>query len=104
MAAYEEALLADANRDEGEALPEPAGPTWHIAEAQRTTPRPRLARGLTIEKYAYADLVRLVRHVRSDGVLRTREEELLLLIRELGFSKRGKRIVAALTEAQSAAR
>jgi hypothetical protein len=58
---------------------------------------------LTIDKYPHSDLVRLVRHVRSDGVLRTREDELLLLMRELGFTKRGKRIVAALSDAQDAA-
>ncbi len=101
--AYQDALTADADLDDEDDLPAEPTPTWHIAEAQRTTPRPRLARGLTIDKYAPADLVRLVRHVRSDGVLRTREEELLLLMRELGFAKRGRRIVVALSDAQNVA-
>jgi hypothetical protein len=52
-------------------------PTWHIAETQHTMARPRLPHGLTIDKYAPADLAQLVRHVRSDGVLRTRDDELL---------------------------
>ena len=47
--------------------------------------------------------MQLVRHLRSDGVLRTRDEELTLLMRELGFTKRGSRIVAVLTAAQTAA-
>lgn len=46
--------------------------------------------------------MQLVHHLRSDDVLRTRDEELTLL-RELGFTKRGSRIVAALTAAQTAA-
>ena len=76
---------------------------WHIAEAKRTLPRPGLARGWTIDQYEPRTLVQLVRHLRSDGVLRTRDEELALLMRELGFTKRGSRIVAALTAAQTAA-
>jgi len=103
LKAYQDALTADADLDDGDEIPAAAAPTWHIAEAQRTTPRPRLARGLTIDKFAQADLVRLVRHIRSDGVLRTRDDELLMLMRELGFAKRGRRIVAALGEAQDAA-
>jgi hypothetical protein len=47
--------------------------------------------------------VRLARHGRSDDVLRTREDELLVLMRELGFAKRGMRIVEALIAAQDAA-
>jgi very-short-patch-repair endonuclease len=99
--AYREALTPEADLDDGDEIPTEAAPAWHIAEAQRTTPRPRLPHGLTIDKYGPAELARLVRHVRSDGVLRTREDELLLLIRELGFAKRGKRIVAMLGEAQN---
>jgi hypothetical protein len=75
---------------------------WHLAITERTVPRPPLARGLSIDEYPHVDLVRLVRHIRSDGVLRTREDELLLLMHELGFTRRGQRIVAALTAAQSA--
>ncbi|HEV7825453.1 MAG TPA: AAA domain-containing protein [Mycobacteriales bacterium] len=83
-------------------VPAPAA-SWHIAEAQRTVPRPPLVAGQPINRYEPSTLVRLVRHVRSDGVLRTREEELMVLIRELGFTKRGSRLVAALTAAQDAA-
>jgi len=102
VAAYEAALAAEAEVDVDD-VPPPMEPSWHIAEASRTVPRPRLPRGLTVDKYEHSALVRFVRHVRSDGVLRTREDELLLLMRELGFAKRGSRIVAALTAAQEAA-
>ncbi|MDW5329464.1 hypothetical protein [Plantactinospora sp. KLBMP9567] len=40
----------------------------------------------------------LVRHVRSDWVLRNRHEELSVLIGELGFIKRGSRIVTGPNE------
>ena len=78
-------------------------PAWHIAEARRLVPRPSLRCGLPINNYDSGKLIQLVRHVRSDGVLRTREEELAVLMRELGFKKRGSRIVTALGNAQDAA-
>jgi hypothetical protein len=83
-------------------MPSP-GPGWYIAQAQRSAPRPQLEAGLSIDRYEHRDLVQLVRHLRSDGVQRTRDDELTLLIRELGYSKRGSRIVAVLGSAQAAA-
>ena len=112
VATYKAALAADdaehqpadpADPETDDAQP-PDGalddPGWHLATTERTVPRPPLARGLSIDEYPHVDLVRLVRHVRSDGVLRTREDELLLLMHELGFTRRGQRIVAALSAAQ----
>jgi very-short-patch-repair endonuclease len=106
--AYQEALAADARglepavADAGSA-PTSSPPAWHMAEAQRTISRPLIVPGLAIDKHDHEDLVQLVRHLRSDGVLRTREEEFTLLMRELGYSKRGSRIVTALESAQAAA-
>jgi hypothetical protein len=62
-----------------------------------------LRRAVPVDTHHPAALAALVRHVRSDGVLRTREEELGELITELGYRKRGRRIVATLTAAQRAA-
>jgi very-short-patch-repair endonuclease len=84
-----------------ETTPEPA--SWHVAEATRSLPRPPVSAGLTIDAYSPDEIVSLVRYVRSDGLVRTRDDELLLLMKELGFSKRGARIVAALRAAQDAA-
>jgi very-short-patch-repair endonuclease len=81
--------------------PHPA--SWHLAEAKRTVPRPTYTAGLSIDKYDQLTLIKLVRHVRSDGVLRTQDEELSALMAELGFSKRGRRIIAAITQAQQQA-
>lgn len=83
--------------------PEPEEASWHIAETRRTAPRPWFTRGLSIDRYDPEMLARLVRHVRSDGVPRTREEELVVLMNELGFTRRGSKIVTALTQVQEAA-
>lgn len=116
VAAFDAAVSAQDNGDDdlaNNACPEvesgpedqlsEEAPAWHIADAKRTMPRPGLVRGWTIDRYEPTKLVQLVRHLRSDGVLRTRDDELALLMRELGFTKRGSRIVAVLTAAQGAA-
>ena len=72
LSAYQGALSAEADVDDGEDIPAEEIPAWHIAEVQRTTPRPRLPGGLSIDKYSHAELVRRVRQVRSGGVLATR--------------------------------
>jgi very-short-patch-repair endonuclease len=77
--------------------------SWHIADARRTLPRPPLVPGQSIDKYDPVGLVKLVRYVRSDGVLRTRDQELLVIMSELGFVKRGHRIVTILAAAQDEA-
>lgn len=103
VASYERALAASARADAEPAAPTPtlAGkPTWHMAERRRTVSRPALSAGVPIDKHPISKLVDLVRHVRSDGVIRTKDEELAVLIEELGYSRRGSKIVAALTEAQ----
>jgi hypothetical protein len=44
-------------------------------------------------------LITLARWIRSDGILRTEEELLDEMMRELGFQRRGKNVVASLTAA-----
>jgi very-short-patch-repair endonuclease len=108
VAAYQAALhddtAPDPVDDDAQTDPEPTDddPSWHVAAAERTTPRPWLVPGLAIHEYTHRQLVDLVRHIRSDGIPRTRDQELGLLMRELGFTRRGHRIVAALTAAQTA--
>jgi len=114
VAVYEAAVAADdAARAEaayeGEAavgdptVPPMPEPSWHVADNRRTVAPPPFVPGQPITQYSHHLLVRLVRHVRSDGVLRTRDDELAVLMRELGLTKRGHRIVAALSAAQAAA-
>jgi len=66
--------------------------------------RPHLAKGLPIDEYQFGDLMRLVRYVRSDGRLYTDAELVDEMVRELGYRRRGRRIVEALMRAIEAVR
>jgi hypothetical protein len=63
------------------------------------TAKPRVHAGLSIEEYSSSELCALVRWVISDGQLRTDEEIVSEVARELGFQRRGVRIVAAIESA-----
>lgn len=67
-------------------------------------PRPRIVAGLTIDQYSHQDLDALIRWIESDTLLRTEEELIAEAARELGYRRRGARIVDALTRAVRSAR
>ena len=73
----------------------PAPPT----PGQRIGPCPSITRGGPIDTYTDAELLRLAQWIRSDDVLRTEDELLQEMMRELGFQRRGKNVVARLTTA-----
>jgi very-short-patch-repair endonuclease len=73
-------------------------------QAARTQPRPPLRRGLQMTDYSQSQLVRMIRWIESDDRLRTEEELLEETMRELGFQKRGSRIVTAINQAIRQAR
>ena len=66
-------------------------------------PRPRISRGLPIAEYTQADLVTLAQWILSDTLLRTDADMLSEMMQELGFGRRGRRIVEAIEEAVSIA-
>jgi very-short-patch-repair endonuclease len=66
--------------------------------------RPRLARDVPIDQHPFASLVTLIRWIESDTLLRTEEELVAEAMGELGYHRRGARIVEALTLAVRAAR
>jgi very-short-patch-repair endonuclease len=70
----------------------------------RTLPRPGLIPGQPITAYRHQELVALIRWLESDTLLRTEEEILREVMRELGFRKRGSRIAAAVSAALRDAR
>lgn len=78
-------------------------PTWREGSTQRKLPQPTFERYDSITDYSTGTLVELVRYIRSDDVLRSAEEEQRLVLRELGFSKLGSRIQAAISRAQTLA-
>ena len=68
------------------------------APAARKGPRP-VEQGFQIRQYHPHELVELIRWIKSDGLLRTDQELLGIAVKELGFYKKGKLIVEALTKA-----
>lgn len=74
--------------------------SWHVRELKRTAPKPHLIPGKPITSYPSGLIKDLVLHVRSDGILRSADEEIDIIKTELGFSKRGRNIVAAIEQAQ----
>lgn len=60
-------------------------------------PRPAVPRGLPIRQYRQQQLDELCRWILSDTLLRTDEELLQEMMNELGFQRRGKLIVEAIS-------
>jgi very-short-patch-repair endonuclease len=62
-------------------------------------PRPSVQVGQPIDRYSPRELQEMVRWISSDGRLRTRDETVAEMLKELGFARRGSRIAAALEQA-----
>jgi hypothetical protein len=67
------------------------------APASRQGPCPIWIHDLGIDYYADSELDALIRWIESDTLLRTEDQLLAEAIRELGFRRRGSKIVDALT-------
>ena len=67
-------------------------------------PRPTVPRGLGIGDYSDRQLAAIVAWIRSDGLPRTDEDLLQTAMRDLGFERRGSRIVERLTDAIASTR
>lgn len=73
--------------------------------AERGLPRPGgIVRGLPIHQYPRYVLVELARWIDSDGLLRDEEETIELMMAELGYKRRGTKIVDGLRAAIRVAR
>ena len=69
------------------------------AAGQRKGPRPWITPGYPIDTYSDAELLSLAHWIRSDDALRTQDELLQEMMRELGFQRRGKNVVARFAAA-----
>jgi hypothetical protein len=69
------------------------------APGQRRGPRPPILSGQPIEAYSDTELLSLARWITTDDALRTEDELLQEMMRELGFQRRGKNVIARLTTA-----
>ena len=70
-----------------------------LGKPRRNGTRPRVRTGAPITDYEHRELVALAQWVTSDGLLRTEGQIVDEMIGELGYKRRGKRIVAALERA-----
>jgi very-short-patch-repair endonuclease/DNA polymerase III delta prime subunit len=110
MDAYRRAVEAADGEDLGDSddpprvfsRPTPAREEAESAARQRS--RPPVRRGQPIDAYTQTQLAQLVRWIESDDLIRTQDELVLETMRELGFHKRGKKIVAAIEAAIRQAR
>ena len=106
VAAYRQALAADRGSQPppvAAPTPPPAPPEPAPPPPQRG-PRPNIRAGQKIDDYSERQLIRIVEWIKSDGRLRTEDELLAEAMRELGFKRRGTKIVAALQAAIKAER
>lgn len=71
-------------------------------EARPRGPRPPVPRRQSISEYSIGELLRLVRWIQSDGQLRSDDELVAEVVRELGLSRRGKRIETEIRAALAA--
>jgi hypothetical protein len=67
--------------------------------APERPPRPPVQRFRNIDEYTQADLQAIVRWIESDTLLRTQDQLLIEVIHDLGFARRGRRIVDAINAA-----
>jgi very-short-patch-repair endonuclease len=109
--AYDAAVIADRADDEvAESTPRPTAFTQLAEQAgggvqpPRSKPKPQLPYGQPIANYTHQELVRLIRWIESDTLLRTEEELLDEVMNELGFQRRGSRIREAVAAAVASAR
>ncbi|MGJ7439999.1 AAA domain-containing protein [Aquipuribacter sp. MA13-6] len=102
MSAYRAAVAAADNGARAAPVERPAPPAAPPIPSTTRGPAP-VTPGRPITGYSDAELVAMVRWVRADGLLRTHEQLLRAVMAELGFSKMGSRIEAALTRAVAAA-
>lgn len=110
LAAYQAAVAVAGNGEHrvapsrSTAVEAPAPPAARDRTASRRGPCPIGVTGDGIDSYSHAELVALIRWIESDTLLRTEDELLAEAIHQLGFKKRGSRIVAALNLAIAQAR
>jgi very-short-patch-repair endonuclease len=72
---------------------------WEYEQPERNGSRPPLPYGPPITQYEHRQLVALAKWIQSDTLLRTEDQLLSEMMDELGFQKRGKRIVDSLLAA-----
>ena len=100
--AFDAALAADESSEPTAQVASAADRCWTEEPPQRTLPDPDLPRLPSIGDYMDAELIALLKYIRSDNVLRSATDEQQLMMKKLGFSRRGARILQTLERVQHA--
>jgi hypothetical protein len=74
--------------------------SWSVEAGVRDYPLPAFHLCGAITDYSWSTPVHLLRHIRSDNIIRTSNEEIAEMMNALGFQRRGPRITARLTAVQ----
>lgn len=106
LARYELAVAHADRVDAGGPTPSAAvaedPPRWPVAvrahKPVERTDRPRFRAGLPIDEYSDYTIGQILCWIASDGFLRTDDELVQELMREMGFQRRGAKIAAKLEE------
>jgi very-short-patch-repair endonuclease len=109
LAAYKSALENPApGRAAARPLREPTSSPGNTelgsGPASRADPRPPVPKGMSIDQYTPSQLIRIIRWIESDDGLRTEDELVADTMAELGFTRRGSKIVEGITAAVRHAR
>lgn len=102
LAAYNRALAKTVDERPPVAPSKPA--PRQSANGKSRGARPRCPPGWSIDEYSSEQLIEMAAWIESDEVLRTHDDLLAELIQELGFQRRGTKIVLRLSDAISRAR
>jgi len=74
---------------------------WELPVGERSEPRPIFRAGGSIDDYDAATLSAVVRWIRSDNTVRNADDEIAVVMRELGFKRRGPKIIREIGAAQA---
>jgi very-short-patch-repair endonuclease len=96
LKSYKDAIRIDPREPTAAPVATLETPRPPTATAERRGTRPRIHPGAPITSYSHAQLVALIRWIQSDDVVRSKDAVLEIAIRELGYLRRGGRIVETL--------
>lgn len=99
VAAFEEAVERADSQKQAPFADVPGA--WELPVGQRRGARPAVIPGFPIGDYDTRVLMEIVRWVRSDYVVRSSDDEVAIIMRELGFERRGVKILRRIGDAQA---
>ena len=98
--AYKQAIrISDEKLNSTSSVDEVSVPKEKIYNNPERKKRPSIMRLPEISDYSRTDLAELIQWLESDTLVRTKEQLIDEAVKELGYARRGPRIIAALEQA-----